>query len=108
MSKLVLVDCISQFRMRYLVEAPDDHPEWALDTVTCQEAKEFSQSWIGEAISGYRVVSEEEALRICDEDNNYAVGWDAGKKKDAFFTSLEEQGIDRDPDQMSFDFYKDE
>ncbi len=28
---LVLVETISQFRMRYLIETNDNHPEWALD-----------------------------------------------------------------------------
>lgn len=94
MSKWVLVDCISQYRMRYLVEAPDDHPEYALDTVTLQEAKEFSQLWLGETIVSHRVVSEEEALDISDEDNDYVTSWTDEQKKRSFFTTMEEQGYD--------------
>jgi len=52
MSKYIMVDAISQFRMRYVIEVPDNHNDgeysctaesWAMDTVTMQEAKEFSQ-----------------------------------------------------------------
>lgn len=82
----VMVDCIQSYRMRYLVEAPADHPEYALDTVTMNEAKEFSQEPLPEQIFSHRVVTEEEALRICDEDNSYCKSWDDEKKVEVFFT----------------------
>ncbi len=82
----VLVDTVSQFRMRYMVEVPVGKKEWALDTVTMQEAKEFSQEHIGETIVSHRVVTEEEALRICDEENSYCKEWPTQKKVDVFFT----------------------
>ena len=94
MSKWVLVECISQYRMRYLVEAPDDHPEYALDTVTTQDAKEFSQLWLGETIVSHRVVTEEEALDLSDEDNSYLKNWTDEQKKTNLFTSMEDQGYD--------------
>jgi hypothetical protein len=94
MSKWVLVEAVSQFRMRYMVEAPDEHPEYALDTVTMQEAKEFSQEHLGEVIVSHRVVSEEEAIAICDIDNDYLKQWTTEQKKDSLFTSMEEQGYD--------------
>ena len=99
MSKWVLVECISTFRMRYMVEAPDDHPEYALDTVTMEEAQEFSQQHLGETIVSHRVVSEEEAIAICDIDNDYVNGkygtpWTTEQKKKAFFTTMEQQGYD--------------
>lgn len=82
----VMVEAISQFRMRYMVEAPADHPEYALDDVTCQTAKEFSQEWIGETIVSNRVMTEEEALEICDIDNDYTKSWNKEQKLRAFFT----------------------
>lgn len=83
----VLVECVSQFRMRYMVEVPADHPEYALDTVTMNEAKEFSQEHIGETIVSHRAMTEEEALQLCDQDNSYVVGkWTDEQKKNAFFT----------------------
>jgi len=72
----VLVDCIQSYRMRYCVQVPADHPEYALDDVTMQTAKEFSQLNIGETIVSHRVVSKEEAIRICREDNDYIDSWD--------------------------------
>ena len=94
MSKWVLVDTVSMFRMRYLVEAPDDHPEYALDTVTMEEAKEFSQEHLGETIVSHRVVTEEEAIAVCDVDNDYLKSWSKEQKIDSLFTSMKEQGYD--------------
>jgi predicted RNA-binding protein len=85
--ELVLVDCVSTFRMRYLVEVPVGKSEWALDTVTMNEAKEFSQEWIGEQILSHRVVSDKEALAVCDVDNEYCKTWTDEKKLEVFVTS---------------------
>lgn len=82
----VMVECISMFRERYMVEAPKDHPEYALDDVTMERPKEFSQKWLGETITGHRVVSQMEALDICDVDNDYCKGWTDEQKFKAFFT----------------------
>ena len=82
----VMVECISTFRQRYMVEAPADHPEYALDDVTCETPKEFSQLHIGEQIVSHRVVTQEEAMRICDEDNDYCRKWNDEKKIEVFFT----------------------
>jgi hypothetical protein len=65
--------------------------DWALDTVTMEEAKEFSQEHIGENIVSHRVVTQEEAMHLCDEDNKYCNGWTTEQKIAAFFTTWEEQ-----------------
>jgi hypothetical protein len=83
---LVMVECVSSFHMRYVVEAPDNHPEYALDTVTMNEAKEFSQKHIGEQIVTHRVVSKEEVIQICDVDNDYCSSWPSEKKIEVFVT----------------------
>lgn len=82
----VLVECISQFRERYMVEVPKGKAEWALDTVTLNEAKEFSQEHLGEVIVSHRVVSLKEALQLCDTDNDYCKKWNDEQKMNAFFT----------------------
>lgn len=87
----VLVETISTFRQRYMVQAPADRPEYALDTVTCEAAKEFSQEWLGEQIVSHRVVSVDEALEICDEDNDYARSWGEDYKMTTFFTFEDEE-----------------
>jgi hypothetical protein len=82
----VMVETVQMFRHRYMVETPLHHPEWALDTVTCEEAKEFSQEWLGETIVSHRIVSESEALRICRKDNGYLESWNDDQLKQSFFT----------------------
>ena len=82
----VLVETVSQFRERYMVEVPIGKQLWALDTVTLNEAKEFSQEHLGETIVSHRVVSVEEALSMCDRDNAYCSSWSDDKKIDTFFT----------------------
>jgi hypothetical protein len=88
MSRYVLVDAISQFRMRYVVEVPDDvenpkdegiYPltpgEYAADSVTCEDTREFSQEHLGEMIIDTREVTFEEAIEQFRKDNNNYV-WD--------------------------------
>ena len=82
----VMVECIQQYRTRYMVQAPATNPEYALDDVTCQDVKEFSQLDIGETIVSHRVMSTDEALKLCDEDNDYTNGWTQEQKIKAFFT----------------------
>lgn len=82
----VMVETISQYRMRYMVEAPASNPEYALDDVTCEDAKEFSQLWLGETIVSHHVVSEDTALAICDVDNEYTKDWSTEHKMKNFFT----------------------
>jgi hypothetical protein len=97
-TQLVLVETVSMFRMRYVVEVPvgiddygNDKALWALDTVTLNEAQEFSQEHLGETIVSHRVVSKKEALALCDIDNDYTKGWSKDKKIEVFFTPWKEQ-----------------
>ena len=95
-TQFVLVECVQQFRMRYVVEVPigkyylndevRDKSEWALDTVTMEEAKEFSQKSLGENIVSHRVISHDDLIKLCDEDNDYAQTWPDDKKFEAFVT----------------------
>lgn len=93
----VLVETVSMFRHRYVIEVPagtDDYgrdkKDWALDTVTMNEAKEFSQLHLDETIVSNRVVTKKEALALCDVDNNYTKSWSKEQKINAFFTTKEE------------------
>jgi hypothetical protein len=102
-SQWVLVEAISTFRQRYMVEVPvgiDRHGKdktlWALDTVTLEEAKEFSQEHLGETIVSHRVVTKEEALVMCDKDNDYTKVWNDEMKIQAFFTTMAEHMRDGD------------
>lgn len=82
----VLVECVSQFRQRYMCQVPKGKAEWALDTVTLNEAKEFSQEHLGETIVSHRVIPFMEALELCDVDNEYCSKWNVEKKVEVFFT----------------------
>ena len=93
----VLVETVSMFRERYMVEVPigtdqygKDKADWALDTVTLEEAKEFSQEHLGETIVSHRVVTKEDALAMCDKDNDYAKVWNDELKMKNFFTTMAE------------------
>lgn len=82
----VLVETVQMFRHRYVCEVPKGKAEWALDTVTMEEAKEFSQQHLGETIVSHRTLTMEEALELCDQDNDYARKWNDDHKIKTFFT----------------------
>ena len=82
----VLVETVEIFRMRYCVEVPAGKKDYALDTVTMREAKEFSQEWKGETILSHRAVTEKEALKIYDEDNPSFKDWSKEQKMNSAFT----------------------
>ncbi len=97
-TQLVLVECVSTYHIRYMVEVPkgidtegNDKALWALDTVTMDEAREFSQKHIGEQIISHRVVSRTEALAMCDQENKYGHTWDDELKASAYFTLWDER-----------------
>jgi len=105
MSKFVLVEAISQYRMRYIIEVPDNHNDgeypcsaegWAEDTVTCEEMDEFSQKWLGETIISSREISREEIVPMCDADNDYCRSWDDELKIKTFVNpiAMADQGYD--------------
>lgn len=86
----VLVECISTFRQRYLVQVPQGKEEYALDTVTLEKAKEFSQLHLGETIVSHRVLSEDEAIAQAYEDNEYLNSWTEEQIKQNLFTYADE------------------
>jgi len=82
--KLFLVDAVSTFRNSYVVRCKEEIH--ASDTVTLNEADEWSQDWLGETVSRVREISEEEYLVLFDKDNDYLKDWDAEKKKSLIHT----------------------
>ena len=85
-TKYTLVECVSTFRMRYVVEVPVGTDDWAADTVVMNEAKEFSQEHIGEQIVSQRDLSREEVIALCDIDNDYCKSWSEEQKINTFVT----------------------
>jgi hypothetical protein len=88
-TELVLVECIQTYRMRYVVEVPIGKSDWALDTVSMEEAKEFSQLSLGETIVSHRIVTKDEVLKLSDMDNSYCSAWTDAEKLEAFVTPME-------------------
>ncbi len=71
-----LVETVSMFRIRYVVEA--DNVSDAKDEVTMNngDLNEFSQLHLDELITSAREIDREEYLRLFDEDNDYLREWD--------------------------------
>jgi len=71
-----LVETVSMFRIRYVVEA--DNASDAKDEVTMNngDLNEFSQLHLDELITSAREIDREEYLRLFDEDNDYLREWD--------------------------------
>jgi hypothetical protein len=85
----VVVTCVSTFRNRYVIPVdelqkinPDAEvdPSWALDAVTCEDVKEFSQRHVGEQIIDAQVLREPEVLQFFDADNDYLKDWTEDQK----------------------------
>ena len=80
---LYLVDSISMFRMRYVVDCDSAAEAESLvkDHLTDDQIKEFSQHHIGEPVTGVRKLNTEaEYLELFDEDNDYLADWPVDKK----------------------------
>ena len=72
--KLVMVEAITMYRMRYVIEC--DEVGHAADTVAMNEMQdEFSQLHLGETITSSREISQAEYLQLFDQDNDYLSSW---------------------------------
>jgi hypothetical protein len=89
-TEFILVETISQHRMRYLVEVPEGKISWAEDTVTMEQAKEFSQKHLGDVITSSRVISKKDAIKLFKEDNDYLKNWNDEQVMRSGFTTIEE------------------
>ena len=93
--RYVVVTCVSTFRQRYCVPVselqklntdvdimsdPVKQIEWANDSVTMEEVKEFSQSHLGEQILDTFILDEERVLQLFDRDNDYLKEWTKEQK----------------------------
>ena len=84
--KLYLVETVSIFRQRYVVEAREEsHAE---DEVVMNvtgnynpEFEEFSQHHVDECITSTRELTEDQYFELFAKDNDYLVGWTKEQKK---------------------------
>lgn len=83
--KLYLVETVSIFRQRYVVEskkAEHAQDEVVMNTtgVYDENWKEFSQHHVGEDISSVWELSKKEYLELFDTDNDYLKSWSEERK----------------------------
>lgn len=79
-----LVETISMFRMRYVIEAQEE--THACDEVTMNNngnLREFSQLHLDEIITSSREIDDAEYLRLFDRDNDYLKDWTDDQKFNA-------------------------
>jgi hypothetical protein len=69
---LFVVETISQFRTRYVIECQE--AEHAEDTVTMNEADEFSQMHLGETILTTREITYQDFIRMNKALEQYGDG----------------------------------
>ena len=78
-----LVETVSVFRIRYVVEAKNASDAKNEVTISMgEDFKEFSQHHLDEMISSTREIDEAEYLRMFDEDNVYLKDWTKEQKLD--------------------------
>ena len=74
-----LVETVSLHRIRYVVEV--DEATHATDEVAMNNVdNEFSQKHLDEIITSTREITDEEYLKLFDEDNDYLMSWDDDSK----------------------------
>ena len=91
--KLYLVETVSMYRMRYVIEAHEE--SHALDEVTMnttgnynENFQEFSQKHIDEVIVSSRELSATDYVETFDKDNDYLKSWDMADKM-RFISSID-------------------
>ena len=98
--KLYLVETVSIFRQRYVVEAREG--EHASDEVVMNvnsgTFKELSQKHLDELISSTREITADEYLKIFDEDNDYLSKWDISQKMQCINTIDYDENYENDSD----------
>jgi hypothetical protein len=75
-----LVETISVFRMRYVIEANSAADAKNEVTTNVGELAEFSQHHVDELVTTAREIDDAEYLRQFDEDNEYLKDWTEGQK----------------------------
>lgn len=81
---LYLVETVSQFRIRYVIDT-DDVTKIGDEYMFDADLQEFSQLHLGEEIQEIREISDTQFLEICDIDNAYlADHWTEEQKRKTF------------------------
>jgi hypothetical protein len=93
--RYAMITVVSTHRMRYAVPIgelqklnPNTKLEgndkealtWAEELVMEERVKEFSQKWLGEQTVDRNVLTQEEAIKLFDSDNEYLADWTEEQK----------------------------
>lgn len=89
---LALVETVSIFRHRYVVEIPEGKLSWAEDTVVSEEAEEFSQKHLEQTIVSSREISVDEMHSLFVKDNDYLKDWTLEKIYETAITQIDDNG----------------
>ena len=96
MSKYVMVDAVSMFKMKYCIEVPDeiedkdllDHVE---KQVSAGDTLEFTQRHMGETVENYTIVTKDEILEQFRSEEPYFASWE----DEVFMRQVTPIGFDR-------------
>lgn len=83
MAKLVMVDCISEVRIRFAVRVKDNIDDALKETIFREndiEFRDFSQVPLGMLTYVHKEIDEEDYLRMFDEDNEHLRNWSLDQK----------------------------
>ena len=80
MSKYVMVNAVSMFNLKYVIEVPDevedkdllDHVE---KQVSAGDTLEFTQRHMGETVSNYSIVTKNEIIEQFRTEEPYFASW---------------------------------
>ncbi len=88
---LYLVETVSIFRHRYVVEAKEEGhaTDEVVYNLSDSEFKEFSQQHVDECITSVREIKDEEFESLFDKDNDYLKDWDPKLKRQKFINVIE-------------------
>lgn len=77
-----MVETLSQFRHRYVVEISDDASmdDASYYVLNYSDVEEMSQLHLGELDLSTREITKEEYLKLFNEDNDYLSEWSDEKK----------------------------
>lgn len=88
--KYYVVETIATYHMKYLIAQPDDHlPEYCLDTVTCEEADDLVQNYLGEQILGFEEVDDERLVKHLE--NSWLDEWPVSQVKEVYAKVVQDE-----------------
>lgn len=107
--KLVLVESVSMFRMRHVIEVEDMVEHAGDELIFNNKLIEMSQKHLDDIIVSLREIDQKEFLKIFDEDNDYLKDWSEDKKLEYInkidFCTVPPMGLSSDDREWEYDGY---